>query len=291
MAEESPVDFGSMMRQARERKGVSLQQVASVTKISARVLGALERNDPTKLPGGIFSRAFVRSYAREIGVDPEVAVAQFATAFPQASGAEELPRTKDAEEIEAFESSRQIATTVMQVIGISVLVLVAILVLYNMKVGRKPAPPPPAAPVAAPTQAPPPVAAQPSAAPDESQVQGGTDPSRPAHPSTDQDAATTGAAVGASDATQPAPAAMEITLVSRGPCWLLVKLDGNVVLSRTLESGERLAYPVRTAVMLSVGNAGLLDLTINGKAAKPLGVRGQVVTVNITPETAAAFLQ
>ena len=47
-----------------------------------RALEALERNDITRLPGGIFSRGFVRSYAAEIGVDPEQAVRDFLSQFP-----------------------------------------------------------------------------------------------------------------------------------------------------------------------------------------------------------------
>ena len=54
-------DFGSRLRAARERRGVSLRQIATATKISVSALEALERNDLSRLPGGIFSRAFVRS--------------------------------------------------------------------------------------------------------------------------------------------------------------------------------------------------------------------------------------
>ena len=62
-------DFGSRLRAAREARGVSLRDIAAATKISVLVLEALERNDASRLPGGIFSRAFVRSYAKEVGLD------------------------------------------------------------------------------------------------------------------------------------------------------------------------------------------------------------------------------
>ena len=75
-------DFGSKMRRAREQGGVSLRQIAEATKTSMSALEALERNDPSRLPGGIFSRAFVRSYAAEIGVDPEQAVREFLAQLP-----------------------------------------------------------------------------------------------------------------------------------------------------------------------------------------------------------------
>jgi len=73
------------MRQARELRGVSLRQIAEATKISVSALEALERNDISRLPGGIFSRAFVRSYAAEIGVDPEQTVREFLAQFPHDS--------------------------------------------------------------------------------------------------------------------------------------------------------------------------------------------------------------
>ena len=81
----SDSDFGARIRQAREERGISLRQIADTTKISVSVLEALERNDISRLPGGIFSRGFVRSYAVVIGVDPEQAVRDFMAQFPQDS--------------------------------------------------------------------------------------------------------------------------------------------------------------------------------------------------------------
>src|SRR5437868_7414947 len=78
-------DFGSRMRHAREQRGVSLRQIAEATKIGISALEALERNEISRLPGGIFSRAFVRSYAAEIGVDPEQTVREFLAQFPHDS--------------------------------------------------------------------------------------------------------------------------------------------------------------------------------------------------------------
>jgi cytoskeleton protein RodZ len=78
-------DFGSRMRHVREERGVSLRQIADATKISVSALEALERNDISRLPGGIFSRAFVRSYAAAIGIDPEQTVREFLSQFPHES--------------------------------------------------------------------------------------------------------------------------------------------------------------------------------------------------------------
>src|ERR671930_1342365 len=75
-------DFGGTLREARERRGISLRQIANATKISVSVLESLERNDIARLPGGIFGRAFVRSYAVEVGLDPERTIQEFVAQFP-----------------------------------------------------------------------------------------------------------------------------------------------------------------------------------------------------------------
>ena len=69
--------FGENLRREREMRGVSLEEISSATKISLRFLDAIEREDFSKLPGGIFSRSFIRSYARYLGLDEERVVAEF----------------------------------------------------------------------------------------------------------------------------------------------------------------------------------------------------------------------
>src|SRR5271166_2295478 len=69
--------FGENLRREREMRGVSLEEISFATKISLRFLDAIEREDFSKLPGGIFSRSFIRSYARYLGLDEERVVAEF----------------------------------------------------------------------------------------------------------------------------------------------------------------------------------------------------------------------
>src|SRR5437867_13203656 len=90
-------DFGGRLREARERRGMSLRQIANTTKISVAVLEALERNDVSRLPGGIFGRAFVRSYAVEVGLDPERTIQDFIAQFPHDSIVAGHPSSQDAE--------------------------------------------------------------------------------------------------------------------------------------------------------------------------------------------------
>lgn len=85
VTEASRSDFGARMKRSREERGISLRQIADITKISVVALEALERNEISRLPGGIFSRSFVRAYALEIGLDPEQTVRDFLTHFPEDS--------------------------------------------------------------------------------------------------------------------------------------------------------------------------------------------------------------
>jgi cytoskeletal protein RodZ len=117
-------DFGARMRQAREQRGVSLREIAESTKISVSALEALERNDVSRLPGGIFSRAFVRSYAAEIGADPEQTVREFLSQFPDDAaidGSSHHPRADDR-----F-AWRRPNTRAMMIVATIVVVAVAIL--------------------------------------------------------------------------------------------------------------------------------------------------------------------
>lgn len=85
LTEAAKPDFGTRMKRSREERGVSLRQIADVTRISVVALEALERNEISRLPGGIFSRGIVRSYALQVGLDPEQTVRDFLASFPDDS--------------------------------------------------------------------------------------------------------------------------------------------------------------------------------------------------------------
>jgi transcriptional regulator with XRE-family HTH domain len=74
--------IGARLRAERERHGVSLSTIAASTKISVSLFEGLERDDVSRWPQGIFRRAFVREYARAIGLDPEETLNDFLERFP-----------------------------------------------------------------------------------------------------------------------------------------------------------------------------------------------------------------
>src|SRR5687767_6283517 len=73
--------FGPRLRSERERRGISLDTIALVTKVSADLWEGLERNDFSRWPTGIFARAFVRDYAKAVGLDADEVVDEFCRLF------------------------------------------------------------------------------------------------------------------------------------------------------------------------------------------------------------------
>jgi cytoskeleton protein RodZ len=80
-----PAEFAEYLRAERERRRLTLDQIADETKIASRHLAALERGDVRNWPGGMYRRAMMRAYAESIGVDREFALKQFERAFDQES--------------------------------------------------------------------------------------------------------------------------------------------------------------------------------------------------------------
>jgi cytoskeletal protein RodZ len=73
--------FGEKLRKQREQRGLELDAISNTTKISTRMLRALEDEHFDQLPGGVFNKGFVRAYARQIGLNEEEAVADYLTAL------------------------------------------------------------------------------------------------------------------------------------------------------------------------------------------------------------------
>jgi transcriptional regulator with XRE-family HTH domain len=76
--------FGRRLRDHRERVAITLGAIADATKIKRSLLEELERGDLSNWPGGIFRRAFVRTYATAIGQPPDSVLEEFVEVFPEA---------------------------------------------------------------------------------------------------------------------------------------------------------------------------------------------------------------
>jgi cytoskeleton protein RodZ len=85
LAAQAPVgEFGDKFRKAREKKDISLDDVSNVTKISSRMLQAIEEERFDLLPGGVFNKGFIRAYAKHLGLNGEEAVTDYLACLRQA---------------------------------------------------------------------------------------------------------------------------------------------------------------------------------------------------------------
>ena len=258
-ADRAPGSFGSNLREARELRGMSLRQIANATKISVSVLEALERNDISRLPGGIFGRAFVRSYAVEVGLDPEETIRDFISRFPQDTVTAGHPTSRQVDDHDKSESDRRMASTFLRLIAVSIPIVGV--VLYFGTASRRAQRSAPAGPVAVTSPA--------------SATNAGSEPSRP------------------TPAPSAAPATADrltIRLSATRPCWVSATVDGQKATDGLLQAGEERTIEVRRLLVLTAGDAGALTMMIDGAAAKPLGESGKVVTVRLTPTNFREYL-
>ncbi len=275
MPPERPAgDFGSKLRDARERRGISLRQIANATKISVVALEALERNDVSRLPGGIFSRAFVRSYALEVGLEPEQTIQEFIAQFPKDSVTAGHTQAERIEDNEALESDRRIAMTFLRLIAVSI--PIAGIVLYF---GTRSGP----APEDAPSAPPPVTAAAPGHAPDAAV----SSPPAGADTTLALVAQTPEAAPPAFDASSDV---LTVGLTARRECWVSATADGKKTIERLLQPGEQASMEIRRELVITAGDAAAITLTLNGTEARPLGGDGEVVTARLNPNNFKEYL-
>src|SRR5215211_3753915 len=119
--------IGEFFRQVRETKGLTVDEVASKTRIRSDFVKALEDGNFAKLPDQVFARGFVRSYARSLGLDEEDAIHRFiqsAGAFYEKQDERERLKVRQAEEERKRRANRK---AVAIAIGIAILTLVILL--------------------------------------------------------------------------------------------------------------------------------------------------------------------
>src|ERR1700730_13745042 len=71
MGEKPILTFGEELRRERLIRDVSLEEISAATKISIRLLRALEDSDTSRLPAPVYSRGFIRAYSRHLGLDSD----------------------------------------------------------------------------------------------------------------------------------------------------------------------------------------------------------------------------
>ena len=146
LADRDRMQFGEGLRKQREARGIALEEIADATRISNRHLRALEESEFAQLPGGVFNRGIVRSYARVVGLDEAATLEQFQQTL-RAAGLEHEPGNEDlaafAENVSRNRGGREEPSTLRVVGTVSMVIGVLLLsvAVYVLLVHRGIAPP------------------------------------------------------------------------------------------------------------------------------------------------------
>ena len=286
--------IGEILRRERLKRNLELGQIAQELKIASRFLEAIEAGQLDKLPGGVFTKSFIMQYARVLGLDEEKIAAELQRTLdppPEVPVFVEAPKPADSaihvprvEEWQGVGGSRFRWSSSLSAAALVVAVMLVCSGLYAWwQHTRRVAPAHESPPVAAVPPAPSPAAMQPPPSPADGSSTALTATQPPSGtpvpaPSTERPAPPAAPPVPASNPN----AAVRVELTADEPVWLLVRNDGKYFFSGTLGARESRTFEAASTVLLRLGNAGGVTITLNGNPVGPVGPKGQVRTVQFT---------
>ena len=287
--------IGETLRRERLRRGWNLEQVARETRIGLHLLEAIEADQFDRLPGGVFARNFVRQYAQMLELDDEAMIAAFRHQFeeppePPPSESERAPmRLPRVLPLEDFRQRLGPGSSVSAFVTL-VLVILACAGVYRYWQRDRGAKTTPR--TAAVLSKPPVAVTQPAvkkpSAPDRPKPD-----FRPAELSEngtirvpDKPAPPPGAAPPAPQTAEVFPAAMRVAFTATEPVWVSIKSDGTRTYTGTLEVQQQRQFNASRKMTVLVGNAGSLEISLNGKPVGPIGPRGEIRLLVLTPQGA-----
>jgi cytoskeleton protein RodZ len=282
--------LGDYLKQARKKKGLSLEKVASQTRIQEHHLQALESEDFANLPAKVFAKGFVRSYAKALGLDEEEALQHFLETsgnfYEQHQSEQPQPHVQvklDAAPRQSINWSLVIGALVLIAVGAvwyglpkqqeTPIALSEQEISSSVETTQEPMPPlsdPPKslAPVA-------PVDSTPTP-PTSSQISVPALPApKPIIPPP----------IEPIPPTSPAPQAVEITadashtleIEATQLTWVVVQSDKQAPNEALLQPGQRKTWKANKQFLLTLGNAAGVVIRLNGESQGPFGKPGQVV--------------
>lgn len=245
--------LGELLKQAREARGLTIQQIAEATHIGGRFLQAIESDNYEILPGGVFNRAFVRKFAGQVGFDQEQAVRLYDEQLAEMGG--EPAKTSYlglGDELEAKSSSGNgLLLAFIAVIVLGAILYAAYLAFSPARANSEPKP---VAVLPSPTPTATPVAAEsPGASPS---------PEASASPTPSPESDSAMAAL---------PDGLRVQLIANGgDCWVNFQTDSGKTENVTLKQGENRDFIANAKLkFIRLGNLPALNILINGKRANP----------------------
>jgi cytoskeletal protein RodZ len=260
--------LGQDLREARERRTLSVKDVADRTKIASRILTALENDRWEEMPRQLFLlKGVIKAYAEAIGADPAPFLAKYEGRQRLPSEAPEkdrIPlRRKKREVLEEinFESEKpQARKRIFRVFLVILFLLLAAAAGYwfFLKPGREPAGqiPPKETPAPLPAVSTPAVIAPEKKSP------------------------------------ETAETGLRLEFRFNADCWMHIAADGVVVLDGIKPAGSTATLRAEREFIIQTGNAGGFDFLLNGRPGRPLGGSGIVLTdIRITSDNAGTFFR
>jgi transcriptional regulator with XRE-family HTH domain len=266
--------LGERLRAERERRGLSIAQLAERTRIKKCYFEAIENDDPAGVPGGFFYRSFIRQYARLLGLPDSAFSEEIARSLEDEKRAMDIKERTPHERrigVPPMPTGRGNGALEMKTLGVRFAALLGVVVgcglLYSgyMRWGSTelsrslawmPAPGDHSAPPSASNAAPAATAA--------SQQRAGMER---------RDAA---APVGQYE--------IQLTLRAIEDTWVQVTQHEQRVFSGILRQGEMKVLEGAERLRVRLGNAGGVEIEWNGRPVPPMGMKGQVREVEFTPE-------
>ena len=263
--------IGDKLRTERERQNLTIQDIAKGTSIRALYIEAIEKGEYGQLPGTVYAKGFIRNYANFLKLEADAVVRQFMEEnHPEevAAAEEAKQQLAEAEEQSKAEAKAKLATGSEYREQVSTPSsrhnnwLIAVIVLlvgagaYYL------------------------FAMQDSSAPKtttKAVTQMAKAPATKSQP------------VKEPAKTQEAPKKVDgVELVAKftDKCWTQVVADGKMVYEGTIESGKTETWKGKEKVVITAGNAGAVEMKVNGKDMGKAGDIGQVVEKTFTPDNA-----
>ncbi|MGL5857806.1 MAG: RodZ domain-containing protein [Angustibacter sp.] len=260
--------LGRTLAQARIDKGMSIADVAAALSVRQTIVRAIERDDWAVCGGDVYARGHVRSYARLVDLDPAPLLIAYSrrTGWVPPSAAERSARAASSPQDQDEQSSvplerRTVNWAVVAGVGLAI---VAVFLVVQL-VSDLASPARPTGQLASPTVS---VTETPVETP------AGTPTGQPT-PSSDSGTAT----------ASPSPSAgVAVGLQATGISWVSVQdARGRTVFSGTLTKGQARSFDDDRSLRLVLGNAGAVQLTVNGTPVGSAGDAGEVVSLRFGP--------
>jgi cytoskeleton protein RodZ len=295
--------FGARLKQEREQRGVTLDDISLSTKIGTRMLRALEEEHFDQLPGGIFNKGFIRAYARTLGMDEEQVIAEYLAATGTSplginsenvsnNNSDQVPGPELRAQLQARtqEEGPSAATIPWGMLAVALIVIALGFVVWDFysRQSQKGT-----------TQADASASNPPSSAiADQSSLQ-----QSPAQPKPVESVATTALApkpnatnvsttthgepstsmpAAASKPPQPltpASGAFLVLIKAREDSWISITVDGEVTTRRILAASSQKTFAAHQELVIRAGNVGALDFEFNGKKLSQQGASGEAKTL------------